>query len=52
MIKIEFLYKKGDFKIHVHLTDTQTGQRVGCYDLQLTITADCSGFFCGFLLGH
>ena len=43
---------QGDLKIHAKVTDTVTGQRVGCYDVQLTIEAECSGFLCGLFVGR
>lgn len=37
---------QGDFKIHAQLTDTATNEQVGCYDVEISTEADCSGFGC------
>ncbi|KAL4233254.1 hypothetical protein ACF0H5_007938 [Mactra antiquata] len=36
----------GDYKAHATVTDRNTGEVVGCYDLQIKTEADCSGFGC------
>ncbi|XP_060601063.1 ganglioside GM2 activator-like isoform X1 [Ruditapes philippinarum] len=38
----------GDYKAHAEIKDTSTNEIVGCYDVQVSTEADCSGLGCIF----
>lgn len=42
------LFSKGDYTVNATIHDTDTGEQVACYNLEVSIETDCTGLLCIF----